>query len=74
MHVTRRDFVETAFAMAAAALAAAPASSSAEQPTSDAPSRSPSDRLRVAVVGANGRGGEHIGQWSGMSDAEVAVI
>jgi hypothetical protein len=74
MHVTRRDFVETAFAMAAAALAAAPASSHAEQPASDAPSRSPSDRLRVAVVGANGRGGEHIGQWSGMSDAEVAVI
>jgi len=71
MQVSRRDFVETAFAMAAAAIAAAPQAARAEPASSPA---GPNDRLRVAVIGANGRGGEHIGQWSGMSDAELAVI
>lgn len=71
MQVSRRDFVETAFAMAAAAVAAAPQAVRAEPASSPA---GPNDRLRVAVIGANGRGGEHIGQWAGMSDAELAVI
>ena len=72
MQVSRRDFVETAFAMAAAALAAAPQAPRAAEPASSP--AGPNDRLRVAVIGANGRGGEHIGQWAGMSDAELAVI
>ena len=72
MDVTRRDFVETAFAMAASALAAAPQAARAAEPAP--PQAGPNDRLRVAVIGANGRGGEHIGQWAGMSDAELAVI
>lgn len=72
MDVTRRDFVETAFAMAATALAAAPRAVRAAEPASS--QAGPNDRLRVAVIGANGRGGEHIAQWSGMSDAELAVI
>lgn len=72
MQVSRRDFVETAFAMAAAAVAAAPQAVRAAEPAS--PPAGPNDRLRVAVIGANGRGGEHIGQWAGMSDAELAVI
>jgi predicted dehydrogenase len=72
MRVSRRDFVETAFAMAATALAAAPPAVRAAEPA--APDAGPNDRLRVAVVGANGRGGEHVGQWSAMSDTELAVI
>jgi hypothetical protein len=71
MDVTRRDFVETAFAMAASALAAAPQAARAAEPAP--PQAGPNDRLRVAVIGANGRGGEHIGQWAGMSDAELAA-
>lgn len=73
MQVSRRDCLEHAFAMAATALAAAPATR-AEEPAQAGGAAAPIERLRVAVVGANGRGGEHVGQWAGMPDTEVAVI
>ena len=73
MQVSRRDCLEHAFAMAATALAAAPAAR-AEEPSQAGGAAAPIERLRVAVVGANGRGGEHVGQWAGMPDTEVAVI
>ena len=76
MQPSRRDFVETAFAIAAAALAAGPTTSTGAEPAAPSGSAggSPGDRLRVAVVGINGRGGTHIAQWAAMADAEVAVI
>ena len=74
MQVSRRDFVENAFAMAATAFAAAPRVGTADEPARTTAAVTPIEKLRVAVVGANGRGGEHVGQWSGMPDTEVAVI
>jgi predicted dehydrogenase len=35
---------------------------------------SPNDRLLCAVIGCNGRGGDHIGAFSGRKDVEVAYI
>jgi hypothetical protein len=67
---TRRDFVERALAAAAVALAGRPA------PAADAtPAPKPSgDRLRVAVIGVNGQGGMHLGEWLANPDVEVVAI
>jgi predicted dehydrogenase len=69
---TRRDFLEhSLFAAAVAATAGAPAVARAE----DKPgSKSPHDRLRVACVGVNGRGRDHMGGFGRRSDCEVAAI
>ena len=32
------------------------------------------DRLRIAVVGVNGRGKAHIGGWLGQSNVEIAYL
>ncbi len=34
----------------------------------------PADRIRVAVLGVNGRGKDHIGGYQGLRDAEVALL
>ena len=75
MPVTRRDFVETAFALAGAALTGAVGSGSSAAAEPAAPrSAGSSDTLRVAVVGTNSRGAEHIQQWMSNPDAELVAI
>ncbi|MEK6234721.1 MAG: Gfo/Idh/MocA family oxidoreductase, partial [Planctomycetales bacterium] len=32
------------------------------------------DRLRIAVIGLNGRGGSHIGGWQGQKNVEIAYV
>ena len=67
---TRRDFVEQALALAGVALtgtAARAADASANAPA-------PSQKLRVAVVGTNGRGGSHIREWIVSPNAELVAI
>src|SRR5205823_9098459 len=32
------------------------------------------DRVRIGVAGLNGRGGSHVGAWSGMKDVEIAYL
>jgi len=72
MSVTRRTFVESAVALASAALASGPGSSrAAEERVASRPS---GDRLRVAVVGVNGRGGSHLSAWTASPDAEVVAL
>ncbi|MFM8282650.1 MAG: Gfo/Idh/MocA family protein [Planctomycetaceae bacterium] len=74
MLLCRRDFVEQALTLATAALAGMPAVVAADAPPT-APRRiGPGDKLRVAVIGANGRGGEHIGQWLAHPETELALI
>jgi len=70
---TRRDFLEGVVAAATASLATLPtrAVSAAEPPARAA---GPNDRIRVAVIGTNGRGGSHIGGWLGNRTAELAVL
>jgi predicted dehydrogenase len=69
---TRREFLEQSFL---AATAAAMAGSSPFLPAqAEEQSSSPSERLRIAVLGVNGRGKAHVGGFSHRSDTEVAVI
>ena len=68
---SRRDFVEQALALAGAALAGSSARAVGEEP---APPTRPGDKLRVAVVGTNSRGGSHIHEWLSNPDSELAAI
>ncbi|MEX2174167.1 MAG: Gfo/Idh/MocA family oxidoreductase [Pirellulaceae bacterium] len=68
----RRQFLEDSmFAAAAAAMA----SGSAPLLGQDEPqSKSPNERLNVAVVGVNGRGGSHYGFFSSRKDTVVSYV
>jgi len=73
MPVSRRDFVENALSLAAVALAGVrPLASAAAEP--GARSAGPSEKIRVAVIGVNGRGGNHLGEWLANPDADVVAI
>ena len=70
---TRRDFLEQSlFAAFATAFAGAPAVSKAD----DAPKKSvsPNDRLQLALVGAGGRGEDHIHSFGRLPDCEFAAV
>jgi len=70
---TRRDFLESSlFAAAAAALAGTTGARQAFG--EDKQSTSPNERIRVAVLGVRGRGGEHLRAYTDRKDTEVAVI
>jgi predicted dehydrogenase len=70
---TRRDFLEQSlFAAAAAAAAAVPSASRGEGTPKK---KGPNSRLRVACIGVNGRGGDHIFEGFGaLPDCELAAI
>ena len=74
MPVTRRGFVESALAMAAAATAGG--SAPAAESTSGRRVVGPNDTIRVAVVGVGpkGRGFSHIGGWLGNAGAEIVAV
>lgn len=68
---SRRDFLEQsmfAAASAAALGASIPHLSAAEQ------SSSPNEKLRVALLGVNGRGQSHLGAFTGRKDTEVVAV
>ncbi len=68
--ISRRAFLENSlFATAAAALATQPLVRSSELFAQDS-----ADILRVAVVGVNGRGGSHIGEFGKRKDCEIAAL
>lgn len=68
--ISRRMFLEDSlFATAAAALAAQPFLRPSTIQAAD-----PSEILRVAVVGLNGRGGAHLAQFGGRKDCEIAAL
>lgn len=69
---TRREFLENSMLAAAAAVG----SSGLALPlfAEEKQSTSPNERLRVAVVGVNGRGQSHIGGFGGRKDCELAAI
>jgi predicted dehydrogenase len=69
----RREFLEQSMFAAAAAVAASSAGTAwaaDEKPAS----KSPNEKLGVAVVGTGGRGKDHLGAFSGRSDTEVLYI
>ncbi len=69
---TRRQFLEDSmFATAAAVAATSTSKLFAEE---EKRSSSPNERLNVAVVGVKGRGGSHIGAFSGKSDTQITYV
>ncbi len=68
----RRRFLEDSILAATAALAGPALASSAEEP--EASSKSPNERLAVAVIGTGSRGSAHVGSFAGRSDCDVVAI
>lgn len=66
---TRRDFVEQALALAGVALAGARTRAADATPTPPS-----GDKVRVAVIGCNGQGGGHIGEWLANRDVELVAV
>jgi predicted dehydrogenase len=69
MSLTRRYFLKSAAAAGAAA-----ATTHFVQPVAAYQSSSPSEKIGVAVIGAGGRGSNHLSEFSGRKDAEVLTI
>lgn len=72
MAQSRREFLENSL-FSAAAVAAMQYSRQGHAQDA-AGSSSPNEKLRVAVVGVNGRGGSHIAGFGGRKDCEIAAI
>ncbi len=73
MNLTRREFLDNSILAAAATLAASTATP-AEQP---APARTrvgPNEKIRVAVIGVNGQGGEHLKEWLKLPDVDLVAV
>lgn len=71
--LSRREMLENAMFATAAAVAAQHARESVAV-AQDQGSSSPNERMRVAIVGVNGRGGSHIDAFKGRKDTEIATI
>ncbi len=66
-HVSRRSFLQTSSAVAGASLLATGSNVFASPLGAN-------DRLRIAVVGLNGRGRAHIAGWLGQKNVELAYV
>lgn len=73
MSVSRRDFVEHALVLAGVALASGPRHGSGAE-RAPAHSGTPSEKVRVAVIGVNGQGSAHLGEWLRTPEADVVAI
>ncbi|MFN0051668.1 MAG: Gfo/Idh/MocA family protein [Planctomycetales bacterium] len=69
---TRREFLENTLLTAAASAMAG--GSLYRTALADQQSTSPSERLRVAIVGLNGRGQSHLGAFAGRQDCEIVAV
>ena len=74
MHPHRRDFLERALALAAAACAGTSRMAAAESTEKQTRPVAPSERVRVAVIGVNGQGASHVGEWQSIPEAEIVAI
>jgi len=70
---SRREFLERSAILSAAAAALSNSPATAEQPVPTR-TRSVNDRLRVAVVGVNGRGMSHVHGFAGKNNCEITVV
>src|SRR3954451_12579978 len=64
-HTTRRDFLKAASVGALVTISGTKSSGRV---------LGANDTVRIAVAGLNGRGGDHIKQWSGMKDVQVTYL
>jgi hypothetical protein len=75
MKLSRRDFVENAILAATAALATGSVKNSHAADASPSVAKvGPNDKLRVAVIGVNGQGGKHVGEWLKNPDVDLVAI
>ncbi len=75
MKLSRRDFVENAILAATAALTTgATKNSFAQEGSASGKAVGPNEKLRVAVIGVNGQGGGHIGEWVRNPDVDLVAI
>ncbi|MEX0676588.1 MAG: Gfo/Idh/MocA family oxidoreductase [Pirellulales bacterium] len=71
---TRRQFLEDSMFAAAAAVAAGSGAGALAADPDKKPSKSPGEKLGVAVVGCGGRGSSHLGAFSSRPDTEVLYV
>ncbi len=71
LRVNRRRFLEESLLAAAAAAAVEPLG---QVMAGEAPSKSPNEKLSVAVIGVRGRGGAHIEAFASRSDCQVTHV
>ena len=74
MKLTRRDFLDNSILAAAAALAGTAPVSAAEPASVSTRRIGPNDKIRVAVIGVNGQGGSHLGEWLKNPDVDLVAI
>jgi predicted dehydrogenase len=74
MFLPRRDFLERAIALSAASLAAMPSRGQSADTAGSGRAAGPNERIRVAVVGTNGRGSSHINGWIKNPDTDLVAI
>jgi predicted dehydrogenase len=73
--LSRRDFVERSLLAASVALAAGfPVGSARAAEPGDVRPAGPNSKLRVAVIGVNGQGGAHVGEWVKNPDVDLVAI
>jgi predicted dehydrogenase len=70
--LTRREWLESS--MLAATAAAVGGATAAVAAAADEQSSSPNEKLRVAVLGLNGRGQDHLGGFMRRKDSEVVAV
>jgi predicted dehydrogenase len=71
---TRREFLEDSMFAAAAAVAASAVPNLSWGAEAAAAANSPNETLGVAIIGVNGRGGEHLSGFLGRKGCEVVAI
>jgi predicted dehydrogenase len=77
---SRRDFVERALVLTAAALSggrggrASAGEVAATRPSGPAGTVPAADKVRVAVIGVNGQGAHHVGEWLRAPDVELVAV
>ena len=75
MQLNRRDFLDQSLWAAAAALAAGTTTRGfADEAPAAAGKTGPNDKIRVAVIGVNGQGGAHLGEWLKNPEVELVAV
>jgi predicted dehydrogenase len=74
MNRSRREFLEQSMFATAAAMAAGGVTNCFADDEPKPESNSPNERLNVCVMGVNGRGGSHIGQFQKGKDTRITYI
>src|SRR5437868_3377713 len=70
---TRRDFLEKSLFAAAAAVMAGETRQASAEDTAKKPA-SPNEKIRMACIGINGRGSEHLQEFGRLHDCEIVAI